>query len=53
MEQKIEHLEDQIAEFTERERNLKQMNETIMGAISDLNNKADNPIIVMSYYYPF
>ena len=49
LEQKIEILDSQLGEFQEREYNMKKMNETIMGAISDINNKDQNPLAVITH----
>ena len=46
LEQKIELLENQIAGSQERESSLKKMNDTIMLALNDMNNKDLNPSAV-------
>lgn len=47
LEQRIAQMELQIAEFVERESNLKKMNESMMSAISEIGSKNDTSIIVM------
>ena len=46
-EQKIEILETQLEELKNREHNMTKMNETIMGALSDLStNEEKDPKLV-------
>lgn len=46
LEQRIAQLEMQLTEYTERESNLKKMNESMMSAITEIGSKSDTSIIV-------
>ena len=43
LEQKIEILEQQLAESKNREENITRMNQTIFSAINELNNSTNLP----------
>jgi len=48
LEQKIEILQNQIADAMKREQNLNKMNETIMSALNDINSDSRDPRMVQT-----